>query len=68
MLKLKALRNTAVKLAVCTVAALALNIFIYAVPLDYKLGILMFGALAFTIKCFYDAEVIRLKTLDNLNK
>ena len=63
-----AIRNTAVKLAICTVAALALNIFIYAVPMEYKLGILIIGALAFSIKCFYDAEVIRLKTLDKLNK
>ena len=68
MLNIKALRNTAGKLAICAAAALALNLIIYNVPVEYTVGALMIGALLFSIKCFYDMEVTRLETLEILNK
>ena len=68
MLKLIALRNTAIKVAICTVAALALNFVIYNVPVQYTVTALGIGAILYLIKCFYDMEVSRLESLEELNK
>ena len=62
-----ALKNTIFKLAVCTVAALAVNLIIYSVPIQYICTGLLIVGLGIAVKGIYESERDRAERLEQLN-